>query len=79
MVWPDTHDSVRTVHSAMGRAVAGTASLKKVPGARVRVPLPRQAPAVHGVMVTVAVLEEVVVVDVTMLPPEHCETGAERC
>lgn len=52
--------------------MAGTASLKKVPGARVRVPLPRHEPEVQGVGAAVPVVAEV-----TMEPPEHCETREE--
>lgn len=66
MVWPDTQVSLRTVQSAMGRAVAATASLKKVPGPRDRVPLPRHAPDVQGPVCVGVTVETVMELEVAV-------------
>jgi hypothetical protein len=73
----------------MGRAVAATSSLKKVPGPRLRVPLPRQPPVLQGpvcVGVTVEIVSEVSVVVVmavdevlvTRVPSLHSVTAGLR-
>jgi hypothetical protein len=50
VVCPAIQLSFRTTHWAMGRSVVAIASLKNVPGRRVRVPLTlRQAPVLQAV------------------------------
>lgn len=66
MVSPNTQVSLRTVQSAMGRAVAATASLKKVPGPRVRVPLARHAPVLQGPVAVGVMVETVIEVSVVV-------------
>ena len=53
--------------------------MKKVPGPRVRVPLPRQDPVLQGVGAAVAEPVPVEAVLVMRVPSEHWVAGADMC